>query len=151
MAEARQAVAFQFIVTEEGGLKVDYSLEGIKVLLLSGWKSTYQKYSHFRNTLLVGVFPASPISLLLIASLLATAGYSGHCDVIGFCDRYISLLPGYVIHLCLCVSVLLFYTMSIYTTYTLVGASLGPLDEGYISIFKCHLRSHSNSYVTLSN
>ena len=84
MAEARQAVAFQFIVTEEGGLKVDYSLEGIKVLLLSGWKSTYQKYSHFRNTLLVGVFPASPISLLLIASLLATAGYSGHCDVIGF-------------------------------------------------------------------
>ena len=96
MAEARQAVAFQFIVTEEGKLKVDYSLEGIKLLGLSAWKSAYQKFIHFRNILLVGVFPASPISLLLIASLLVAASYSGHCDVIGFCDRYFSFIPGYV-------------------------------------------------------
>lgn len=99
MAEARQAVAFQFVVTEEG-LKVDYSLEGIKALLLSTWKSTYRKYTYFRNALLIGVFPASPISLLLIASLLIVAAYTGHLDIVGFCDRYISLVLGYVLGLC---------------------------------------------------
>ena len=102
MAEARQAVAFQFSVTEEGGLKFDYSTEGIKLLLLSGWKSTYRKYIQFRNSLLVGVFPASPISLLLISSFLVAAAYSGHLDVVGFFDRYISLIPWYVYVLCVC-------------------------------------------------
>ena len=107
MAEARQAVAFQFSVTEEGGLKFDYSTEGIKLLLLSGWKSTYRKYIQLRNTLLVGVFPASPISLLLIASSLVAAAYSGHFDVVGFCDRYISLIPWYVCcYYCVCVCLL---------------------------------------------
>jgi len=94
MAEARQAVAFQFSVTDEGQLKFDYSLEGIKVLLLSSLRSIYRKYIHFRNTLLIGVFPASPVSLLLISSLLVAASYSGHFDVVGFCDRYIGHIPG---------------------------------------------------------
>lgn len=96
MAEAHQAVAFQFSVTEEGQLKFDYSYEGLKLLLLSAWKSACRKYIHFRNALLVGVFPASPISLLLIVSLLVAASYSDHFDVVGFCDYCISLIPGYV-------------------------------------------------------
>ena len=92
MAEAHQAVAFQFSVTEEGRLKFDYSNEGIKLLLLSSWKSTYRKYIYFRNSLLVGVFPASPISLLLIASLLVAAAYFGRFDIVGLFDHYISLI-----------------------------------------------------------
>lgn len=95
MAEARQAVAFQFSVTEEG-LKLDYSLEGIKLFLLSVWKSIRLQYIYFRNALLVGVFPASPISLLLITSLLISGAYSGRYDIVGFCDYYFSLIPGYV-------------------------------------------------------
>ena len=104
MAEAHQAVAFQFSVTEEGRLKFDYSNEGIKLLLLSSWKSTYRKYIHFRNSLLVGVFPASPISLILIASLLVAAAYFGYFDIVGLFDRYISLIL-WCVYVCVCVSV----------------------------------------------
>jgi len=95
MAEARQAVSFQFSIAEEGQLKFDYySLEGIKVLFLSTWKSTCRKYIYFRNALFVGAFTTSTISLLLIALLLVAADYSDRVDVIEFCDRYMSYLPG---------------------------------------------------------
>ena len=93
MAEAHQAVAFQFSVTEEGQLKFNYNLDGVKSLLQSVWLSARQRYIQFRNALLKGVFPASPVSLLMIASLLVAAGYSGRFDVVGFCDYYLSLIP----------------------------------------------------------
>jgi len=93
MAEAHQAVAFQFAVTEEGQLKFNYNLDGVKLLLQSVWFSARQRYIQFRNAFLKGVFPASPVSLLMITSLLVALRYSGRFDLVGLCDNYVSLIP----------------------------------------------------------
>ena len=70
MAEAHQAVAFQFAVTEEG-ISVHFDREAVKValkVLLSWYRRTYFKT---RNAILRGVFPATPLSLLVILVLIS--------------------------------------------------------------------------------
>jgi len=71
MAEAHQAVAFQFAITEEG-ISVHCDREAVKSALKSFLGIYKRRYFQAKNALLKGVYPASPVSLLVI--LFAVVG-----------------------------------------------------------------------------
>ena len=70
MAEARQAVAFQFAVTEEG-IQVHFDKDAVKSAIKALLGFTKSRYLRMTNALLKGLFPASPWSLLVIGVLVA--------------------------------------------------------------------------------
>uniref|UniRef100_A0A8D0GVE5 carnitine O-palmitoyltransferase n=1 Tax=Sphenodon punctatus TaxID=8508 RepID=A0A8D0GVE5_SPHPU len=65
MAEAHQAVAFQFTVTPDG-IDLRMSHEALKQIYLSGLHSWKKKFIRFRNGIITGVYPASPSSWLIV-------------------------------------------------------------------------------------
>jgi len=71
MAEAHQAVAFQFAITEEG-ISVHCDREAVKSALKAFLGIYTRRYFQAKNALLKGVYPASPVSLLVI--LFAVVG-----------------------------------------------------------------------------
>lgn len=77
MAEAHQAVAFQFSVTPDG---VDFRLsrEALKHIYLSGINSWKKRLIRIKNGILRGVYPGSPTSWLVV--VMATVG-SSYCNV----------------------------------------------------------------------
>ncbi|XP_014648815.1 PREDICTED: carnitine O-palmitoyltransferase 1, muscle isoform isoform X2 [Ceratotherium simum simum] len=77
MAEAHQAVAFQFTVTPDG---VDFRLsrEALKQVYLSGINSWKKRLIRIKNGILRGVYPGSPTSWLVV--VMATMG-SSYCNV----------------------------------------------------------------------
>uniref|UniRef100_A0A672UNF3 Carnitine O-palmitoyltransferase 1, muscle isoform n=1 Tax=Strigops habroptila TaxID=2489341 RepID=A0A672UNF3_STRHB len=77
MAEAHQAVAFQFTVTPEG-LDLRLSREAVRQLCLAAAHAWKKRLVQAKNTFLSGVYPASPSSWVLV--VMATAG-SFYCQV----------------------------------------------------------------------
>uniref|UniRef100_A0A2K6FBU4 Carnitine O-palmitoyltransferase 1, liver isoform n=1 Tax=Propithecus coquereli TaxID=379532 RepID=A0A2K6FBU4_PROCO len=77
MAEAHQAVAFQFTVTPEG---VDFRLsrEALKHIYLAGINSWKKRLIRIKNGILRGVYPGSPTSWLVV--VMATVG-SSYCNM----------------------------------------------------------------------
>ncbi|KAM5289026.1 carnitine O-palmitoyltransferase 1, muscle isoform 1-T1 [Ctenodactylus gundi] len=77
MAEAHQAVAFQFTVTPDG---VDFRLsrEALKHIYQSGINSWKKRLIRIKNGILRGVYPGSPTSWLVV--VMATVG-SSYCKV----------------------------------------------------------------------
>ncbi|XP_006976232.1 carnitine O-palmitoyltransferase 1, muscle isoform [Peromyscus maniculatus bairdii] len=77
MAEAHQAVAFQFTVTPDG---VDFQLsrEAVRHIYLSGINSWKKRLIRIKNGILRGVYPGSPTSWLVV--VMATVG-SNYCKV----------------------------------------------------------------------
>ncbi|XP_074083251.1 carnitine O-palmitoyltransferase 1, muscle isoform [Macrotis lagotis] len=77
MAEAHQAVAFQFTVTPDG---VDFQLsrDALKHVYLSGINSWKKRLIRIKNGILRGVYPGSPTSWLVV--VMATMG-SSYCNV----------------------------------------------------------------------
>uniref|UniRef100_A0A8C9WUZ1 carnitine O-palmitoyltransferase n=1 Tax=Sander lucioperca TaxID=283035 RepID=A0A8C9WUZ1_SANLU len=95
MAEAHQAVAFQFTVTPDG---IDLQLchEALRQIYLSGLHSWKKRFIRFKNGVMTGVYPGSPggfmvvvvsymsynkynqldpsLGLILLMTLLSTAG-----------------------------------------------------------------------------
>ncbi|XP_068116468.1 carnitine O-palmitoyltransferase 1, liver isoform isoform X2 [Hyperolius riggenbachi] len=65
MAEAHQAVAFQFTVTPDG-IDLRLSHEALRQIYLSGLHSWKKKFIRFKNGILTGVFPSSPSSWLVV-------------------------------------------------------------------------------------
>ncbi|XP_064143699.1 carnitine O-palmitoyltransferase 1, liver isoform [Loxodonta africana] len=65
MAEAHQAVAFQFTVTPDG-IDLQLSHEALKQIYLSGLHSWKKKFIRFKNGIITGVYPASPSSWLIV-------------------------------------------------------------------------------------
>ncbi|XP_040826787.1 carnitine O-palmitoyltransferase 1, liver isoform [Ochotona curzoniae] len=65
MAEAHQAVAFQFTVTPDG-IDLRLSHEALKQICLSGLHSWKKKFIRFKNGIITGVFPASPSSWFIV-------------------------------------------------------------------------------------
>ncbi|KAM9220067.1 carnitine O-palmitoyltransferase 1, liver isoform 1-T2 [Dugong dugon] len=65
MAEAHQAVAFQFTVTPDG-IDLQLSHEALKQICLSGLHSWKKKFIRFKNGIITGVYPASPSSWLIV-------------------------------------------------------------------------------------
>ncbi|NWQ93326.1 CPT1B palmitoyltransferase, partial [Burhinus bistriatus] len=92
MAEAHQAVAFQFTVTPEG-LDFHLSREAVKQLYLAGISSWKKRLVRAKNSFLTGVYPASPSSWMVV--VMATAG-SFYCQVdpsLGMIARIRHCLP----------------------------------------------------------
>ncbi|XP_065712347.1 carnitine O-palmitoyltransferase 1, muscle isoform [Patagioenas fasciata] len=92
MAEAHQAVAFQFTVTPEG-LDFHLSREAVKQFYLTGVYSWKKRLICAKNSFLTGVYPASPSSWMVV--VMATAG-SFYCQVdpsLGLISRISRHLP----------------------------------------------------------
>uniref|UniRef100_A0A673YXU9 carnitine O-palmitoyltransferase n=1 Tax=Salmo trutta TaxID=8032 RepID=A0A673YXU9_SALTR len=72
MAEAHQAVAFQFTVTPEG-IDLQLSHQALTEIYLSGLRSWKKKLIRLKNGVITGVYPASPSSwLFVVIAILAT-------------------------------------------------------------------------------
>uniref|UniRef100_A0A8C2XRP7 carnitine O-palmitoyltransferase n=1 Tax=Cyclopterus lumpus TaxID=8103 RepID=A0A8C2XRP7_CYCLU len=72
MAEAHQAVAFQFTITPEG-IDLQLSYQALNQIYLSGVRSWKKRFSRLRNSVIKGVYPASPSSwLFVVIAILAT-------------------------------------------------------------------------------
>ena len=72
MAEAHQAVAFQFRVTQDG-IDVHLDKEAVRTAVKSLLGLYKTRYVKIRNTLLQGVFPASPLSFVLVLAVITGA------------------------------------------------------------------------------
>ncbi|XP_062993403.1 palmitoyl thioesterase CPT1C isoform X2 [Elgaria multicarinata webbii] len=75
MAEAHQAVAFQFTVSPEG-IDLQLSHAAIKEVYLSGLRSWKKKFNQLRNGFVTGVYPASPSSWLFMVTAILVTQYS---------------------------------------------------------------------------
>ncbi|XP_062845574.1 carnitine palmitoyltransferase 1Aa (liver) isoform X1 [Trichomycterus rosablanca] len=71
MAEAHQAVAFQFTVSPDG-IDLQLSHEALRQVYLSGLHSWKKKFVRFKNGIMTGVYPGSAPGLMLVL-----AGYMG--------------------------------------------------------------------------
>ncbi|KAI4876448.1 hypothetical protein NFI96_034181 [Prochilodus magdalenae] len=72
MAEAHQAVAFQFTITPEG-IDLQLSHEALRQVYLSGLRSWKKRVVRLKNNVITGVYPASPSSwLFVVIAILAT-------------------------------------------------------------------------------
>lgn len=88
MAEAHQAVAFQFSVSDDGVL---FHVQ-LKPLALALWRLARSRCQGIRNTILKGIFPATPLSLLFVSAGVATLHATGihpSIDTIYFGPRYV--------------------------------------------------------------
>uniref|UniRef100_A0A671Q1X3 carnitine O-palmitoyltransferase n=1 Tax=Sinocyclocheilus anshuiensis TaxID=1608454 RepID=A0A671Q1X3_9TELE len=75
MAEAHQAVAFQFTVGPDG-IDLQLSHEALRQVYLSGLHSWKKKFIRFKNGILNGVYPGSaPGFMLVLAGYLGRAHY----------------------------------------------------------------------------
>uniref|UniRef100_A0A8C1WE29 Carnitine O-palmitoyltransferase 1, muscle isoform n=1 Tax=Cyprinus carpio TaxID=7962 RepID=A0A8C1WE29_CYPCA len=75
MAEAHQAVAFQFTVTPDG-IDLQLSREVLKHIYLSGVTSWKKRAIRFKNGVLTGVYPASPSSWLIVVIAIMSTMYA---------------------------------------------------------------------------
>ncbi|XP_023681837.1 carnitine O-palmitoyltransferase 1, liver isoform-like isoform X1 [Paramormyrops kingsleyae] len=72
MAEAHQAVAFQFTVTPEG-INLQLSYQALTQIYLSGLRSWKKRLIRVKNSVIRGLYPASPSSwLFVVVAILAT-------------------------------------------------------------------------------
>uniref|UniRef100_A0A6Q2Z385 carnitine O-palmitoyltransferase n=1 Tax=Esox lucius TaxID=8010 RepID=A0A6Q2Z385_ESOLU len=72
MAEAHQAVAFQFTVTPEG-IDLQLSHQALTEIYLSVLRSWKKRLIRLKNSVITGVYPASPSSwLFVVIAILAT-------------------------------------------------------------------------------
>ncbi|XP_023225083.1 carnitine O-palmitoyltransferase 1, liver isoform-like [Centruroides sculpturatus] len=69
MAEAHLAVAFSFTITHDG-VNISYNREVLQMIWQSGWRSWKKRYARLINNLKSGVYPASPISLIILTFII---------------------------------------------------------------------------------
>ncbi|XP_019906736.1 carnitine O-palmitoyltransferase 1, liver isoform isoform X2 [Esox lucius] len=75
MAEAHQAVAFQFTITPEG-IDLRLSYQALSQIYLSGLRSWKKRISRMKNRVIKGVYPASPSSWLFVFIATLAAMYT---------------------------------------------------------------------------
>ncbi|KAM4734851.1 carnitine O-palmitoyltransferase 1, muscle isoform 1-T2 [Anableps anableps] len=92
MAEAHQAVAFQFTVRPDG-VDVKLSQEVIKNIYLSGVTAWKKKAIRFKNGILTGVYPASPSSWLIVVIAMMSSLYTHIDPSLGMIDAIKESLP----------------------------------------------------------
>lgn len=113
MAEAHQAVAFQFTVTPDG-IDLHLSHEALKQVYLSGRCSWNKRFIRFKNGCLTGVYPASPSSWLFVVVAVMATMYARVDPSLGMIGKIQDHLPasGYLSTQCQSVvSGLLFSTV----------------------------------------
>ncbi|XP_069804747.1 carnitine O-palmitoyltransferase 1, liver isoform-like isoform X3 [Dendropsophus ebraccatus] len=98
MAEAHQAVAFQFTVTPDG-IDLRLSHEALKQVYLSGLRSWKKKIARLRNSFITGVYPASPSSWLFVVIAIMGTMYARVDPSMGMIGKIKEHLPvSYLSH-----------------------------------------------------
>ncbi|KAM3822066.1 palmitoyl thioesterase CPT1C [Vipera latastei] len=92
MAEAHQAVAFQFTVSPEG-IDLQLSHAAIKEIYLSGLRSWKKKFNQIRNGFVTGVYPASPSSWFFMVTAILVTQLSRLDPSMGMIDKIKEHLP----------------------------------------------------------
>ncbi|XP_048881407.1 carnitine O-palmitoyltransferase 1, muscle isoform [Brienomyrus brachyistius] len=92
MAEAHQAVGFQFTVTPEG-IDLHLSREVLKHIYLSGVTSWRKRAIRFKNGILAGVYPASPSSWLIVVIAIMSTLYARVDPSMGMIESIKKTLP----------------------------------------------------------
>lgn len=79
MAEAHQAVAFQFTVTPDG---IDLQLchEALRQIYLSGLHSWKKRFIRFKNGVMTGVYPGSPAGFMVVVVSYMSYNKYKHLD-----------------------------------------------------------------------
>lgn len=97
MAEAHQAVAFQFTVTPDG-IDLQLSHEALKQVYLSGLRSWKKRLRRYKNGILTGVYPASPSSWLFVVVAVIATMYARVDPSLGMIEKIRGHLPtnGYL-------------------------------------------------------
>ncbi|MCJ8733154.1 hypothetical protein PDJAM_G00219900 [Pangasius djambal] len=93
MAEAHQAVAFQFTVTPEG-IDLRLSREALKHIYLAGVTSWRKRAILFRNGIRMGVYPASPSSWLFVVIAIMSSMYARMDPSMGMINSIKKVLPA---------------------------------------------------------
>ncbi|XP_065052608.1 carnitine O-palmitoyltransferase 1, liver isoform-like [Rhopilema esculentum] len=93
MAEARLAVAFQFAVTDEG-VVVNVDKEVVKLVARSAYKSVKRRCKYAKNTILKGVYPASPATWMFVLAAVLAARHHQHEVTMDMLDRMERGFPG---------------------------------------------------------
>ncbi|XP_057203720.1 carnitine O-palmitoyltransferase 1, muscle isoform isoform X2 [Triplophysa rosa] len=92
MAEAHQAVGFQFTVTPDG-IDLQLSREVLKHIYLSGVTSWKKRAIRFKNGVLTGVYPASPSSWLIVVIAIMSTMYARIDPSMGMIDKIKTSIP----------------------------------------------------------
>uniref|UniRef100_A0A671YA61 Carnitine O-palmitoyltransferase 1, muscle isoform n=1 Tax=Sparus aurata TaxID=8175 RepID=A0A671YA61_SPAAU len=92
MAEAHQAVGFQFTVRPDG-VDLKLSQEVIKNIYLSGVTAWKKRAIQFKNGVLAGVYPASPSSWLIVVIAMMSSLYIRVDPSLGMIDAIKENLP----------------------------------------------------------
>uniref|UniRef100_A0A6Q2X7H8 carnitine O-palmitoyltransferase n=1 Tax=Esox lucius TaxID=8010 RepID=A0A6Q2X7H8_ESOLU len=93
MAEAHQAVAFQFTVGPDG---IDMQLchEALRQIYLSGKHSWKKRFIRFKNGIMTGVYPGSPSGfLVVVVSYMSVNKYAQLDPSLGFITKLGNYIP----------------------------------------------------------
>ncbi|XP_072290488.1 carnitine O-palmitoyltransferase 1, liver isoform isoform X1 [Eucyclogobius newberryi] len=78
MAEAHQAVAFQFTVGPDG-IDLQLSHEALRQIYLSGIHSWKKRFIRFKNGVMTGVYPGSPGGFMVV--VVSYMSYNKYCQL----------------------------------------------------------------------
>ncbi|KAK7891453.1 hypothetical protein WMY93_023416 [Mugilogobius chulae] len=92
MAEARQAVGFEFTVRPDG-VDIKISREVLKNIYLCGVTAWKKRAIRFKNGILAGVYPASPSSWLIVVIVMMSSLYTHYDTSLGMIDTIKEALP----------------------------------------------------------
>lgn len=93
MAEARQAVAFQFAVTSDG-VRVEFDRKVLRAAVSALLGASKKRYHSVSNAVMRGIFPASPMSLAGIAVGVVGSHFILHYDTTFGLSGFIRSLLG---------------------------------------------------------
>ncbi|XP_041093469.1 carnitine O-palmitoyltransferase 1, liver isoform-like [Polyodon spathula] len=93
MAEAHQAVAFQFTLTPEG-IDLQLSHEALRQIYLSGLRSWRKRLTRVKNSVITGVYPASPSSWLFVVIAILATMYTRSDPSMGLIEKIQEHLPA---------------------------------------------------------
>uniref|UniRef100_A0A673AX59 carnitine O-palmitoyltransferase n=1 Tax=Sphaeramia orbicularis TaxID=375764 RepID=A0A673AX59_9TELE len=110
MAEAHQAVAFQFTVTPEG-IDLQLSHQALTEIYLSGVRSWKKRIVRLKNSVITGVYPASPSSWLFVVIAILATMYTRSDPSMGLIAKIQEHLPSMSTQCQAVVSAVLFSTM----------------------------------------
>uniref|UniRef100_A0A665UYQ4 carnitine O-palmitoyltransferase n=1 Tax=Echeneis naucrates TaxID=173247 RepID=A0A665UYQ4_ECHNA len=110
MAEAHQAVAFQFTVTPEG-IDVQLSHQALTEIYRSGVRSWKKRIIRLKNSVITGVYPASPSSWLFVVIAILATMYTRSDPSMGLIAKIQEHIPTMSTQCQAVVSAVLFSTM----------------------------------------
>uniref|UniRef100_A0A8C1MKJ9 Carnitine O-palmitoyltransferase 1, muscle isoform n=1 Tax=Cyprinus carpio TaxID=7962 RepID=A0A8C1MKJ9_CYPCA len=149
MAEAHQAVAFQFTVTPDG-IDLQLSREVLKHIYLSGVTSWKKRAIRFKNGVLTGVYPASPSSWLIVVIAIMSTMYARIDPSRGMIDRIKTSLPFMTVQTQMVLSAILFATGLWLSFIFLLRYILKALLSYHSWIFESHGKMSFSTKIWLS-